>query len=70
MIGIAPSTKADSRGLVTTIMALAPMNSTKLRKATDTEEPTAALICVVSAVSREITSPVLRLVEESRRRAR
>ena len=59
MIGIAPSTKADSRGLVTTIMTLAPTNSTKLRKATDTEEPTAALICVVSAVSREITSPVL-----------
>jgi len=40
------------------IMALAPTNSTQLRKATETEEPTAALICVVSAVSREINSPL------------
>ena len=39
-------------------MTLAPMNSTRLRSATDTDEPTAALICVVSAVSREISSPV------------
>ncbi len=59
MIGIAASTKAESRGLVTTIMALAPTNSTRLRSATETEEPTAALICVVSAVSRETISPVL-----------
>ena len=56
---MAASTKADSRGLVTTIMAAAPRNSTRLRSATDTEEPTAALIWVVSAVSREIISPVL-----------
>ena len=40
-------------------MALAPTNNTRLRSATETELPTAALICVVSAVSREITSPVL-----------
>src|ERR1700728_2714679 len=59
MIGIAASTKDDSRGLVTTIIVLAPMNSTRLRSATETEVPTAALTCVVSAVSREITSPVL-----------
>ena len=59
MIGIAASTKAESRGLVTTIMTLAPMNSTQLRSATETEDPTLALICVVSAVSREIISPVL-----------
>src|ERR1700738_4030009 len=59
MIGIAANTKAERRGLVTTIMAPAPTNSTRLRSATDTEAPTAALICVVSAVRREITSPVL-----------
>ncbi len=58
MIGIAASTKDESRGLVTTIMALAPTNSTRLRSAMETEVPTADLTCVVSAVSREITSPV------------
>ena len=56
---MAPSTKAESRGLVTTIMAVAPMNRTTLRKAIETEAPTAALIWVVSAVSREISSPLL-----------
>ena len=56
---MAPSTKAESRGLVTTIMAVAPTNITMLRSATDIEEPTAALTWVVSAVRREITSPVL-----------
>jgi hypothetical protein len=40
-------------------MAMAPSNSTILRNATDTEEPTAALIWVVSAVSRDTISPVL-----------
>ena len=59
MIGMAASTNADSRGLLTTIMTLAPINSTKFRNATETELPTAALICVVSAVNREINSPVL-----------
>ena len=67
IIGMAASTKADSRGLVITIMAAAPTNSTRLRSATDTDEPTADLICVVSAVSREISSPVLAVVEEGGR---
>jgi hypothetical protein len=40
-------------------MVVAPKNSTRLRNATDIEEPTAALICVVSAVSRDTISPVL-----------
>ena len=53
------STKSDSRGLVITIMVVAPTNSTMLRSATDTDEPTADLIWVVSAVSRESISPVL-----------
>ena len=56
--GIAPSTKAESLGLVTTIMIEAPTNSTRLRSAIDTEAPTAALIWVVSAVSRESSSPL------------
>jgi hypothetical protein len=34
------------------------MNSMKLRSAIDTEAPTADLIWVVSAVSREINSPL------------
>ena len=45
-------------GLVTTIIALAPINSMKLRSAIDTEAPTADFIWVVSAVSREINSPL------------
>ena len=57
--GMAASTKPDSFGLVTTIMVAEPTNSTRLRSATDTEAPTADLIWVVSAVSREISSPVL-----------
>ena len=59
MIGIAASTKAESRGLDTTIIAVAPTNSTKLRSAIEMDVPAAALICVVSAVRRETTSPVL-----------
>ena len=59
MTGIAPSTNRESFGLVTTIITLAPRNSTMLRKATETEEPTAALIWVVSAVSRDTSSPLL-----------
>ncbi len=39
-------------------MVAEPRNSTKLRSATDTDEPTADLIWVVSAVSREVSSPV------------
>jgi hypothetical protein len=33
------------------------MNSTRLRSAIDTDAPTADLICVVSAVSRDTSSP-------------
>ena len=65
--GSPASTNTDSRGLVTTIMTTEPMNSTRLRSATDTDVPTALLICVVSAVSREMISPVLARVEEGGR---
>ena len=65
MIGIATSTNSDRRGLVTTIMAAEPKNSTTLRSATETDEPTALLICVVSAVSREVISPVLALSKKA-----
>ena len=67
MTGMAPSTKAERRGLVTTIMAAEPKNSTRLRSAIDTEAPTAALIWVVSAVSRDTSSPDFGRVEERRR---
>src|SRR5258707_3802496 len=53
--GIASRTKPESRGLVITIIAVAPMNSITLRSATDTEAPTADLIWVVSAVRRGVT---------------
>ena len=56
--GIAPSTKPESLGLVITIIVADPANSTRLRSATDTDDPTADLICVVSAVSRDVSSPV------------
>src|SRR3981081_3333410 len=56
--GIASSTKPDSLGLVITIIAVAPTNSRKLRSAIDTDAPAADLIWVVSAVSREISSPL------------
>src|ERR1700737_4091981 len=54
---MASRTRPDNRGLVITIMMVAPTNSMKLRSAIETEAPTADLICVVSAVSREISSP-------------
>ena len=54
---MASSTRPESLGLVITIIALAPMNSIRLRSAIETEAPTADLIWVVSAVSREISSP-------------
>src|SRR3978361_1474006 len=57
MTGIASSTKPDSFGLVITIMVAAPRNSITLRSAIDTEAPTADLIWVVSAVSRDTSSP-------------
>ena len=59
MIGIAASTKAESHGLDTTIITVAPTNSTKLRSAIEMDVPAAALIWVVSAVRREMSSPVL-----------
>ena len=59
MTGMAASTNSDSRSLVTTIMVAAPPNRTRLRRATESAVPTAALICVVSAVRREISSPLL-----------
>ena len=57
MNGIASSTMADSHGLVTTIIAAAPMNRNRLRSAIEALAPTAALIWVVSAVSRDTISP-------------
>ena len=52
------STKAERRGLVTIIMAPAPDEQNEVAQRERTVVPTAALICVVSAVSRDITSPV------------
>ena len=54
----APSTRADSLGLVTNIIAKPPINVTALRAATEAEEPITVWISVVSAVSRDSTSPV------------
>ena len=42
-------------------MVAAPTNSTRLRNAIETDAPTADLIWVVSAVSRDIISPVCAL---------
>ena len=39
-------------------MVVAPMNSIRLRSAIDTDAPTADLIWVVSAVSRDTSSPL------------
>ena len=47
----------ERRGLVTTIMIAAPTKRTRLRSAIEALAPTADLICVVSAVSRETSSP-------------
>ena len=55
---MASSTRPDSRGLVNTIIAVAPRNSSTLRSAIEAEAPAADLIWVVSAVSREISSPL------------
>ncbi len=57
MMGMAMTTSSDSRGLVTVIITTAPSKRTALRKAWLITVPAAALICVVSAVSRDITSP-------------
>ena len=57
MIGMAMTTASESLGLVTTIIAVAPMRSSRLRSACEIAVLAAALTCVVSAVSRDITSP-------------
>ena len=57
MSGISPSTSTESFALVTNIMISAPTSSTRLRNVCEKAVPIADLICVVSAVSRDITSP-------------
>ncbi len=57
MTGMATTTAKESLGLVTTIIAVAPISSSRLRSACEITVLAAALICVVSAVSRDITSP-------------
>ena len=54
---MAASASAASIGLVTNIMVSAPTSMMTLRSAWLSAEPAAALIWVVSAVSRLITSP-------------
>src|SRR5256885_13170004 len=56
--GIASRTKPESRGLVITVIAVAPTNSITLRSAVDTDAPTADLIWVVSAVRGGINLPL------------
>ena len=55
--GMAMSTASDNFGLVTTIMTAAPAKSSTLRSACEITVLAAPLTCVVSAVSRDITSP-------------
>ena len=57
MTGMARTTASESLGLVTTIIAVAPIRTSALRSAWEITVLAAALICVVSAVSRDITSP-------------
>ena len=56
-MGIATSTIADSFGLVTIIIIMAPTAMIMLRKKTEAVAPTADFTCVVSADKREIISP-------------
>ena len=51
------STASDSLVLVTTIMMAPPTSSSVLRMACEIAVLAAAFTCVVSAVSRDITSP-------------
>ncbi|MEJ1967347.1 MAG: hypothetical protein WDN03_01730 [Rhizomicrobium sp.] len=51
-------TRSVSFTLVTNISTSPPANITMLRAATEAEEPTTVWISVVSAVSRDSTSPV------------
>ena len=55
--GIAAITRPESLGLVTTISTTAPSPMMMLRNAIEAVAPTADLICVVSAVSRDTISP-------------
>jgi hypothetical protein len=55
--GMARMTMPDSFGLVTIIMPSAPIPRMMLRSACEMVAPTADLIWVVSAVSRETISP-------------
>ena len=50
--------RAASFGLVTNIMARLPSDSRRLRSAKEAEEPITVCTSVVSAVSRDNTSPV------------
>ena len=56
--GTPTKASAVSLGLVTAIMISAPIASTMLRSAKDSEEPTTVCTSVVSAVSLDSTSPV------------
>ena len=58
MSGSARSERPASFGLVATIMAMVPISITALRSAIEAVDEKADLIWVVSAVSRETTSPV------------
>ena len=55
--GIANRTRLESLGLVITIMITAPTPMMELRSATEAVAPTADLICVASAASRDTISP-------------
>src|SRR5258708_40211659 len=56
--GTPTSDRAASFGLVTNIMVRLPTDISRLRSAKDAEEPTTVCTKVVSAVSRDKTSPV------------
>jgi hypothetical protein len=58
MSSTAASTISVSLMLVANISASPPTSMSRLRRATDTDEPITVWISVVSAVSRERTSPV------------
>ena len=58
MSGMAISTSPESLRLVTDIITIAPMSITRLRSTIEADVEKADLMRVVSAVSRETTSPV------------
>ena len=53
-----PSVTANSVRLVTASITMPPRNCAALRSPIDIDEPTTVWITVVSAVSRDSTSPV------------